>query len=377
MKKLISFFILFSLLVLTGCEDNETLSHINESIPSVEKATSESSEMSGKKLNIDKEAQPVGIIGDYYIFTIDSDNYNDTANHAYWKYSLTTGEKTEIGTIYNTTSASAINAFLKNGKGYFTTGVVKNDVPLNQHYEIDLHKNSLTVLSEDDFFPPLVDTIAINDNQYVELQPEIYGEGLYKYHIKVGNGSEMKEILYKVRTSEPEFGEMITCISSFNNTLYTFEYQKYNRFICSYDLTGKELSKDSIDLVNDFLDIPDQYTGDPEILWSMNVVRNYYFFSTMNRKTLVIKRDGRTFNKIDSLSVDYMSIVKQSNCIDTKQTRLLLCDGANKKYYLFNIETEKIEEVKLNNSEKITYAIYDGVRMIYIDENNETYFIDI
>ena len=230
---------------------------------------------------------------------------------------------------------------------------------------LDLNNNKLTVLSKDNNFPPLIDTIPINKSYYIEYQPKQLQNGGYQYDINVGDtNGDIINIISKQR-SETLLGEMISSVSVYSDKIYTFEYVQKERYICSYDLNGNQITRETNDIVNEFLDTPDKYTNELETLWSMNVVNGYYFFDTMNGKRLVLHNQNGKYSKVNELSDNDICIVTNHNPLTDKiimfnyNTKELLCFDTNKGK-LINLG------ITLENA---SYLTTDGQKLVFLSDN--------
>ena len=321
-----------------------------------------------QELNIEpKDIQnPIGINGDYFYYKIECGSIGENCDYAFWKYNLNTNEKTEMGIIRNFHTASAKSAFVGCEKLFMTYGINdENEGSYNAHLMLDLNNNKLTVLSKDNNFPPLIDTIPINKTYYLERHPKRLQNGGYQYDINVGDtNGHIINIISKQR-SETLLGETISSVSVYNDKIYTFEYVETERYICSYDLNGNQITRETNDIVNEFLDTPDKYTNEPETLWSMNVVNGYYFFDTMNGKRLVLHNQNGKYSKVNELSDNDICIVTNHNPLTDKiimfnyNTKELLCFDTNKGK-LINLG------ITLENA---SYLTTDGQKLVFSSDN--------
>ncbi len=346
--------------------------------PSPENSTQPNS-LSGKKLNIPNGANPFGIFGNIYVYSISASNNNDTANDTFYKYDIENEKNYEIGTIENTTSWSFTYALVGSSKIYITIGTIKDGKDVNLHCELDLEKLEINVLSEDSFFPALINIIPVNESEYIEDQAETIGEGAYRYYLSLGNSlGEKKNIITKERNPPPDYGEMYVSARAFKDKIYTLEYTAEDEsWLCVYDLEGKELSRENLPLYDEFITRPDKYTGQTnDNLWSMDVFGEYFYFSSLMGNHLLLKKIGSEYQQIDILSVKNMYMIKQSTFIREDQRKILFRSTENNSYYLFNLDTETLEEAPVENQKNIIWEVYDGKRMVYITENKDTYFVD-
>jgi hypothetical protein len=68
-------------------------------------------------------------------------------------------------------------------------------------------------------------------------------------------------------------------------------------------------------------------------------------------------------------------MVNQSTYINKDQNKILFYNASTKKYFFFKTQTESLEELNISDSEDITYAITDGVGMVYLTKNEEAYYL--
>lgn len=356
--------IICTLVTTTGCELKKNSS---------ENQNSKKESVTILELNIEpKDIQnPIGINGDYFYYKIGYDSINENCDYVFWKYNLNTNEKVEMDSIKNFHTASVKYAFLGCEKLCMTYGISeKNEGSYNAHLMLDLNNNKLKVLSKDNNFPPLIDTIPINESYYIEYQPKQLQDGGYKYDINVGDANgNIINIISKQR-SESLLGEMISSVSVYNDKIYTFEYAQKERYICSYDLNGKQITRETNDIVNEFLDIPDKYTNEPETLWSMNVINGYYFFDTMNGNRLVLYKQNGEYSTVKELSNNEICIVTNHNPLDDK---IIMFDYSSEKLFCF--DTNAGELIDLNITLKnASYLTTDGQKLVYLS-NNKLYVI--
>ena len=329
------------------------------------------------KIDIGTETDPFGHVGEYFIYASISENYNDTAGHTYWKYEFSTKNSTRIDIFTNKTTSSGEYAFLRD-RVFFTSGCVQDGEHVNLHCEIDLTNNALKVLSEDDSFPPLIKEIPVNDKHYLEFQPERIADGMYRYNIRIGdlNGG-IKDIITKEHKTARELDGTIASTCIYNDLIYTFEYRGNDEpYVCTYDLEGREISIESIDLLTAFLNTPDPDTGDEEALWDIDVYDNYYVFTTLNRARLAVKKVDGKYEKVDLLSQKHVENVWQTTYIKHNQ-KILFRDKIEQKFFFLNTQTGEFEYLNIEKPEEIGYVIYDGSKMLYMNEERIFLFSSI
>ncbi|MBR6564757.1 MAG: hypothetical protein IKK71_04910, partial [Clostridia bacterium] len=272
----------------------------------------------------------------------------------------------EMGTIRNFHTASAKCAFVGYEKLFMTYGINhENEGSYNAHLMIDLNNNKLTVLSKDNNFPPLIDTIPINESYYLERHPKLLQNGGYQYDINVGDtNGHIKNIISKQRF-ESLSGEMIPSVSVYDDIIYTFEYVEKERYICSYDLNGNLITKEKNDIVNEFLDTPDEYTNQPEILWSMTVVNGYYFFDTINGKRLVLHKQNGKYSNVNELSDNNIYIVTNHNPLTDK---IIMFNYNTKELLCFDTNKGKLINLGIT-IENASYLTTDGKKLVFLSDN--------
>lgn len=364
MKRLLATLIAGCLLFcLSACDTEDAPSNKQPSI------STSNTELTGEKLVFgdDEAKNPIGIMDDMFYFESVVDNKNDTGDHTVLKYNFDTKEITMLGTIENCTTASTAYAFLEGDKIFRTQGVAKDGSDVNLHMMIDTVENKINILRKDDFFPPLVDTYPVNNTQYIEYQPESFGdEGGYRYYVRIGNtNGEVKEIITKERDFNG--GTTLISVSSYNNIIYTLEYteDKYN--ICSYDLNGVQLSCEEIGIVTEFANTPDELTGEQDPLWSMEVINGYYFFSTGYGRKLVIQKTKAGYVKNEYLSASEIARVTCHTVAD--ENRAFFYDYSKQVLVIFNTNTQSKVEYKLEEVSASPYLTTDGKRVVYSDTN--------
>lgn len=359
--------------LLTGCSGvaNQN-SNLQSSIESITSQTTKGNTQI-QVLNIEPKDtnNPIGINGDYFYYKIENGSIGETSDYTFCKYNLITNQNTKMDSIKNFQASSVECAFVGCEKLFMTYGISgENEGSYNAHLMLDLNNNKLTVLSKDNNFPPLIDTISINKTYYLERQPKLLEDGGYQYDINIGDVNGKTVNIISKRRTETLPGEMISSVSVYNDKIYTFEYAQKERYICSYDLNGNQITRETNNIVNKFLDTPDEYTNEPEILWSMDVVNGYYFFNTMNGKHLVLHNQKGTYSKVNELSDDNLCIVTNHNPLTDKiimfnyNTKELLCFDTNKGE-LINLD------ITIENA---SYLTTDGQKVVF-SSNNKLYVI--
>ena len=385
MKKLCSILLICSVLLLSvaGCgNDKKTNSGTPDTGSIASEPESSVKVLVGTKIEIsDNDAQnPIGINGEWFYYCSDKDNHNDTADSTFCKYDLNTGESTALGTIKNYTTSTVTYAFLGGNKIFHTIGVAGGEWGTNLHLMIDADNCNTTVLNESTCFPPLVDTYPVNGTHYLEYQPEkIDDDGGYLYHVRIGDtDGNTTEIITKERsggTGTTYNGTTLVSVDSFDDIIYTFEAVDGEYNICSYDLTGKELSRETNDLVTELLETPDELSGTRYALSNMSVINGYYFFSTMGGKKLVLHRTSEGLVKADALNRPGLRLIWCR--VPNDGSRIIMYDSDKELLAVFNTADESMTEYKLSGAGKSPWLNTDGNTIVYNNYNNELFFAKI
>ncbi len=358
MKKIIS--IIMLLLILTGCNKSN------------EKMQGGINEKYNKKLNISEKIEPIGLYNNYYIYMENKKSMNDTGDYDFWKYNVKTDKKAKLGSILNATTTSATYAFLNN-KIYFSYGSVENNKEVNNQYEIDLDNNTMRIISKNQMFPPMIMYANINEEKYLQLQPEFYGTDDYIYHLRIGDCKGNVEEVIKAKTNPlPQKSRMITSMCAWENLIYTVEYEgkkdDYKRYICIYDENLKLISKENIKELDDFL-LQKNNGGIAETLWEIKVFKNYYYFSTLSNRSLVLKKNGNFYERVNYEDTERLRLITSSKAL-FHQNNFLFYDMNAEKYIIFDSDTGKYRDFITDNCKGIT-GVTDGEKMVYINGENE------
>lgn len=368
--------------VINGCtKDNHNENAITTKNSSNDVLVKSEQVLSPRKLNIDGEVHSIGVTGNYYCYYQDAycDNDEDM-DLQYYIYDLLTDEIHKLGTISNFHTGLDSYAYLDN-KFYFTLscGDENGDIQ-NVHYQLDVEQKSLQVLRKDEknVFNPLVSSIAVENQQYIEFEVEGLQEG-YRYSVCLNDASgNRKEIISKKDNRLQEAGDLIASVAVNNNIIYTAEYDRNSNdwYIVTYSLEGTRLSQEVIPEFNKLLSTPDELSGAEEILWEVQPFHDYLFFRTMNRKVLVLKKESNSYRRINSLSVDNMEYVQSSNNRKVEQKEYLFFNRFDERFYMFHTDSEKCEELNLD-TQGINYGVYEGKRLVYTTSKNEVYFVEL
>lgn len=332
-----------------------------------------------KKLNID-ELFYLGISGDYFYYMSEINSTEVSADYSVIKYNLKTDESKKLGEVKGIHSCSNVIAFVGDDKLYVTFGVAGEENIINEHMEIDLKSGGVTVLSKDNGYPPLVENISVNEMCFVEYQPNTLEDGSYRNIVRVvdAKSGEANDIIVKNRKIDHS-GELLRSVSVYADVIYTFEYAAKTPYVCSYDLSGNLLTKENVELVNDFLNTPDEITGDTETMWSIDVINGYYFFQSLNGKRLVLQKNGSQWIKREDLIMNRggftSNLIVDYNPHGSDYTKVVLYDYNTKELsYLDTVTGEKILlNIELPGA---TYCMTDGKQLIFMNEKQELYYIE-
>ena len=365
---LITLWFLCVSLFLIGCNQKQT-----KSTPT----KTENSDTKIQKLNIDDIGDIIGISGDYCYYMIHADDNSQTLDYHIMKYDLLTGEKTKIGEVNGISVCSNVYAFLNADTFFSTFGVATNGQDCNIHTKMDANKETITIMSTDNSFPPLVQSISVNEEYFIEYQPQMLEDGSYRYVVRKGDQSgNMTDIIVKDGKIDSS-GEMIVDICAYDDILYSFEYDAGKRYVCYYDLQGNQLTKENVDLIDAFLDVPDEYTGQTENMWSIEVINGYYFFETLNDKRLVLHKKDDVWEKREDLVASGGTI---SNLVNNFNPR-----GKDyKKVILYDYNAERLSYLDTDTGEMVdlelkipgaTYCMTDGKQLVFLNENSELLYV--
>lgn len=361
-----------------GCKQTEDIvsTDIANNISSQEKVyikNTNAKKTKPKKLDVDSRDSFLGINGKYFYY-ITFANYELELSDAYiMRYNLQTDKKTKIGEIKNLSTWSSVNAFVDSRKLFATFGVVEEENIVNIHTEIDLKSGGVTILSRDTNFPPLVQNIPINEDCFLEYQPQKLEDGSYRYVVRVikANSGDSKDVIIKERKAD-NGGEMIVDTCVYADTIYTFEYDAQDPYVCSYNLKGNLLTKESVEPLNEFLKTANG-------IWELEVVNGYYFFESTVGKRLVLHRSNEGWTKREDLVMNKMgfisNLIENYNSKDKKYKKVVLYDYNNKQLSYLDTDTgEKIDlDIELPGA---TYCITDGKQIVYLDDNKEVYYVE-
>ncbi len=365
---------LIMLIISGGCKraaDNISNGVINSADNQNEAEQITNNNTKAKKLAIDSTTV-IGISGENFYYQERLNGGIDTGNYDIVRYDLKTDEKTKIGEIKNLSTWSGVNAFVNSDKLFATFGVVEDEESCNIHTKIDLKSGGVTILSRDNNFPPLVANIAVNEKCFVEEQAQKLEDGSYRYVVRVldANDGKSKDVIVKERKADHS-GEMIVGTCVYADIIYTFEYDAQDAYVCSYDLEGNLLTKESVEPLNEFL-------KNSDTMWGVNVINGYYFFETLNGKRLVlhksdngwIKREDLIMNRTGSIS----NLIDNYNPKDENYKKVVLYDYINKQLSYLDTDTgEKIDlDIELPGA---TYCMTDGKQLVYMNDKQELYYI--
>lgn len=331
-----------------------------------------------QKLNIDSTDYPIGISGNYFYYMCETNSADDFCDYNIMRYDLVTQKNANIGKINNLTTWSGTYAFVNCNKFFSVFGTTKEDGSVNQHIMIDSQKGNISVFKNDNYFPPLIQSVSVNEDCFLEFQPQQLENGTYKYIVRLGNpNGETRDIIVKEQGASRK-GETIVDVCVYANTIYSFEYEEQKAYICSYDLEGKLIAKESVEFVNDFLSTPNDETGDTEIMWSMDVVNGYYFFKTLNGSRLTLFKSENGWKKRDDLFMDQAGtsndLVVNVNPLDEKYKKVILYNYNTQKLFCIDTDSGKSENLDLN-LKNVAYCMTDGKQLVFQNDKQEFYYI--
>lgn len=314
--------------------------------------------------------------GNFLYYMSATDNNSDICDFNIVKYNLLTGEKSNIAKINNLSTWSSVYAFVTADKFFATFGIVENETMYNIHTEVDVKSGEVTVLSKDECFPPLVKNIAVNEDSFIEFQPQKLEDDSYIYFVRAGDAETgyTKDIIVKERKPDRS-GEMIVDACVYENVIYTFEFDGQDGYVCSYNLEGDLITKENVEYINEFLNTPDKITGKTETMGDIAVVNGYYFLDTLNGKRLVLQKTSDGWIKKEDLIMNrtgaISNLVKNSNPLGKK---VILYDY--NKEQLSCLDTEKDKNVNLNwDLTGAKFCMTDGKQLVFLNSENEYCYI--
>lgn len=331
----------------------------------------------GKKEKIQKiEAEmddTLGIVQNKLVYFVDKENFNDTADRSVWTYDLENGTQEKIGTIENWNADSTYHAIFPSGKIYMSCGVYEDSNP-NKHYEFDIVKKEMRLLSTDEYFQPLIYNIAANERQYVQFKPEPLPSGGWRYSLLLGeigkDGLEELQVREGRTEGENAEGEFITTCCIENQIIYTYETQVYpdqtqHSYICSYDLQGNPLSKEPLPKgIREYMDTKDAY------FYGMKKIGEYFFFTTNDLfRSCVMKKEAGDFRALDSFEKAQYFEVPSSN-IDATGTEYFI-NREEQKLYSFDLESEELKPME-DIPYPVNFAITGYGYIVF--QNDEGYY---
>lgn len=377
--------IIIILVMMVGCNKKEQQSKEKQSdIVSDNQIYQSDKKLSAKQLDFGAEGEVtiMALIGDYlyYMQEIPNlDNLYKTPNHRICQYNLLTSKIEEFGVIENFYISMDSFSYINNSI-YFTGGVSEYGAnSVNVHYQIDIEQKKVVLLREDEWLP-LVATFAVNDTEYIEFGAESLQNG-YRYLVNsVNTKGIVKEIIRKEDERTQGDGEVIGSVCANDGKVYTYEMhgdnKQYKHYVCSYDLEGKRLSTEPINELEQFLREQEQSEEDVEAVWTMQVFQDYYYFCTLNRNVLLLKKTGKTFQKIKNLSKPNMLLLRPVKSITDNQNEFLFMNTGNNKLYRLFTDTDRYEELNID-LENAGSGVYDNNRLVYMTQEGVAYYVEL
>ncbi|MCL2089357.1 MAG: hypothetical protein FWH14_07735 [Oscillospiraceae bacterium] len=320
---------------------------------------------------------PVGMTDDYIVYnTID-----ESEIVIFWKYDIKSSKSIEIGRIEKARMWSGSFILLDN-KLFFTMGMIDEK---SIHFMIDVEKGGVTELSEDKEAHPLVYYSVVDEERYIKHIIGRNADDEEISYIALGNIDGTTETIIANQYPNPnKAGGTILNAKYFDGIIYTLEFREtedtFKHYLCTYNLSGEELSVEYISLLGDFLNTPDEI-GETYLPWEMEVWDNYYYVRTLGRTQIVLKKENNEYKKIipisrDTYTDDDIQIVRRNSLITKDETEFLFYNSNTRKFHIFDSETESITELNIDdtmNEEYFRYHFTDGKRLIYINDNNDVY----
>lgn len=376
-------FIICIILVLSGCTKESKLVEKNQKDESVSNfVETKAAVLSSKKLAIEESVdEPIGIVGNkYYFFQTIEDKENSYGEQILYEYDFDTDEICQIGKIQNISTYVSSYAIVGN-KIFFARGCDDGTKTWNAHYVVDLEQKNIQMLREDEpeKYHPFVECYAVNEKQYVEFVAENM-EGGYRYVISLfnvnGEGKELVATEYRLINEVAE-GNMITCIDVKDEIIYALEYSSSSEeyYVCSYDLDGTQLSKESIEELNNFLSVKSEILGVQEVLWKMSTFHDYFFFSTINGNKLLLREKDNQYNIIDALDLNAMEYLKPISSNTSEQNEYVFFERGSGKFYKLYADEGELREMKLD-VDGITYGVCESNKLVYTTDDGAVYLAE-
>lgn len=333
-----------------------------------------------KKLEIEGEIQFVTIVGTKFYYFQDVESEKDYCDQILYEYDVVTDEIYEMGKIQNVATYLPSYALVGH-KIFFTRGCADDAKTWNTHYEIDMEQRKIQVIKEDisEMYHPLVESYSVNDNQFIEFVVEYLEDG-YRYEINISNleneGREVIATEYRIINGVPE-GNLIVSVFVKDKNLHTLEFSASSQeyYVCSYDWDGTLLSRESIEELNKFLRINSDSSGEQESLWEMKSFHDYYFFTTINSNTLLLKRNNDQYETISDVTIGNMEYISFVGGNSAKQNEYVFFERSSEKFYMLHADKGEFEELKLD-VDGITYGVYADDKLVYTTDDGSVYYVE-
>ncbi len=264
-----------------------------------------------KKLEIPKSIEgSIGLIGIIDGCLIYKETVGDwpECSADYYKYNLETGEKVKLGTLKYTNTTIDSYAYI-DGNLYFAEdgegGIA--------HCKLDIVNDGLTVFHVDQDGTQLVTTKPVNKETYVELAggyADLDDTQLGKYVITLcGTDGSRKDIVKAFYHYEKDEGMMIDSIDVQDEVIYAAVWKSNGKseskpYICTYDLSGKELSCVYVEALGDYTQPNVKEEGKYSGYNRLNVIGDYVFIYSVRKGNVVLKHTADGYIKEEKLSLE-------------------------------------------------------------------------
>lgn len=192
-------------------------------------------------------------------------------------------------------------------------------------------------------------------------------------HVVDSESRTARDVIVKER-KEDKSGVTIPDICVYDETIYTYEIDDENKYVCSYDLEGNQLSKETIEILNEFTT--------NETIIEFNFINGYYFFESLNHKRLVLQKNDNGWKKRDDLIVINSNVsnnlIDNYNVKDENYKKIILYDHSEGEWSYLNTDTgEKIHlNIDIGDIGEWSYCFTDGKQVVYRNPDNEVYYIE-
>jgi len=353
---------------------------------------------SPKKLNIQGEHGPVALVGNTYVYLTATGNLLGGAplqpvgaqmDWTFHAYDLTTGTSAEIGTIRDGMSRPDEYAVVGDNI-YFGAGTPGKF----SLYRIDVKARTLSVAESRDNtdeqiyyqglpvsgaadFQCRMEPMAVNDDQYL-----VFFSGEEEGVFLRDNAGHSEKILPGGKTA---------CFAVYGDILYALETEDRYALLmdpeerreagleddpsmhwafCSYDLTGRELSRETIDPINRFLNEPNPLADHefPKVATELAVFGDVIFVDTWDGFTIALRRTDSGFETVAELHSgnDYGQVQKTylQGGRSPGQTQEWFLFGTrapnlDKGYWFYSVKTGAMAPLDLEDMKK-AMVVYDS-----------------